>query len=66
MRQISRRNFVKGMGALPLALALPRIAGATEPLLRCDLATSHGREMLAVLAGAIRKCRNTFVAPMPG
>jgi len=55
MRQISRRTFVKGMGALPLALALPRIAGAAEPLLRCDLTTTHGREMLGVLAGAIRK-----------
>ena len=55
MHQISRRSFVKGIGALPFALALPRVAGATDPVLRYDLASPQGRDMLAIYADAVRK-----------
>ena len=52
---ISRRKFVQGVGALPLVLGLPRAARGNEPLVRHDLASPQGREMLAIYAGAIRK-----------
>ena len=55
---ISRRKFVQGVGALPLVLGLPRAARGSEPLVRHDLASPQGREMLAIYAGAIRKMQS--------
>ena len=58
MNHISRRSFVKGIGALPLALGLPRIARGAEPMLRYDIASPQGQEMLAVYAGAIQRMQS--------
>jgi len=62
---ISRRKFVQGVGALPLVLGLPRAARGSEPLVRHDLASPQGREMLAIYAGAVRKMQSrTGVSPL--
>ncbi|MFL6592122.1 MAG: tyrosinase family protein [Luteimonas sp.] len=63
--QISRRTFVQGVGALPLVLGLPRVARGSEPLVRHDLASPQGREMLAIYARAIRKMQSlTTMTPL--
>ncbi|HZH44165.1 MAG TPA: tyrosinase family protein [Lysobacter sp.] len=55
MNTLSRREFVKGLAALPLTLALPQVARAqTPPLIRYDCASPQGLEMLAVYAQAIQ------------
>ena len=53
MTTFSRRQLLKGFAAAPLALALPRVAGAAT-FLRCDIATEGGLRNLEVYANAIR------------
>jgi tyrosinase len=60
MTYISRRNFVKGMGALPLALGLPRVAGADDLLVRHDIASPQGRDMLAIFAAAVTRMQTKY------
>jgi tyrosinase len=55
MTRLSRRNFLKGVGALPLALGLPRSARATELMVRHDVASEQGQQMLAIFAAAVRR-----------
>jgi tyrosinase len=55
---LSRRAFIQGAAALPLTMALPRLARAqTEPLVRYDCASDPGREMLAIYADAVQRMR---------
>ncbi len=65
MTRISRRNFVKGMGALPLALGFPRLAGANDLLVRYDIASPQGRDMLAIFAGAVTKMQTRYLDNNP-
>jgi tyrosinase len=65
MTYISRRNFVKGVGALPLALGLPRIAGAADLLVRYDVASPQGRDMLATFAGAVARMQTRYLDSNP-
>jgi hypothetical protein len=60
MTSISRRSFVKGIGALPLALGLPRIAGANDLLVRYDIASPQGRDMLAIFAAAVTRMQTKY------
>ena len=60
MTDISRRNFVKGIGALPLALGLPRIAGANDLLVRYDIDSPQGRDMLALFAAAVTRMQTKY------
>lgn len=55
MSTVSRRTFVKGMAALPLTLALPRVARGATYLVRYDLASPQGQEMLAIYADGVRR-----------
>ena len=54
MTSISRRSFVKGVAAVPLALWVARNARADGPYIRYDCASPMGQEMLRIYADAIR------------
>ena len=55
MISLSRRKFVQGAAAMPLALWLSRNAFAqSAPIIRYDIATPQGADMLATYANAIR------------
>ncbi|MGN6512097.1 MAG: tyrosinase family protein [Lysobacteraceae bacterium] len=58
MPNITRRTFVQGVAALPLALGAMPLARAGAPYVRYDLASPQGRDMLAVLAGAVRRMQS--------
>jgi tyrosinase len=62
---ISRRSFVKGVGALPLALGLPRIAGASDLLIRYDVASPQGQDMLATFADAVTRMQTRYLDSNP-
>jgi tyrosinase len=54
MGSITRRAFVKGAVALPIAMgAIPKAFGATR--MRYDLASPQGQQMLAIYADAVRQ-----------
>lgn len=53
MMSTSRRNFVRGMATIPLALWVARNVRAGAPLVRYDAASPIGQEMLQIYAGAV-------------
>ena len=53
MSDITRRNLIKGIAATPLVFGFARNARAAT-LLRCDLATPGGLDMLATYANGLR------------
>ncbi|HVI59346.1 MAG TPA: tyrosinase family protein [Luteimonas sp.] len=53
MVSTSRRNFVRGLATIPLALWVARNARADGPLVRYDANSPIGQEMLQVYAGAV-------------
>jgi hypothetical protein len=55
MTSISRRNFVKGIAALPLAMGAARAWGATTLRIRYDIASPEGQQMMAIYADAVRQ-----------
>ena len=55
MSSLSRRKFLQGTAAMPLALWLSRNAFAqSAPFIRYDIASPQGADMLATYANAIR------------
>ena len=57
MTSLSRRNFIRGLAVLPFGVWLARNAHAGTPLVRYDIATPEGQEMLAIFAYAYRHMR---------
>jgi len=58
MGSISRRDFVKGVAALPLAMGVsPKVLGATTLRIRYDIASSGGEQMMALYADAVRQMK---------
>ena len=58
MISLSRRNFIRGSAAMPLALWLTsKGLRASEPLIRYDAASPMGQYMLAIYADAVAKMR---------
>jgi tyrosinase len=56
MGSISRRDFVKGMAALPLAMGVSTKAWAQSTLkIRYDIASPDGQQMMALYADAVRQ-----------
>jgi tyrosinase len=55
MSYLTRRSFIQGIAALPLAAWLSQGARASEPFVRHDLATPQGAAMLQVYAEAVLK-----------
>ncbi len=55
MTVISRRAFVQGLAALPMALSAPRVARAATAYRRYDCASPQGLQMLEVYANAVRQ-----------
>jgi len=56
MGSISRRDFVKGMAALPLAMGVSGKAwGQTTLKIRYDIASPEGQQMMALYADAVRQ-----------
>jgi len=55
MSQLSRRTFIRGISAMPLALWMARHAYAADPVVRYDIASSAGTEMMQVYADAVAK-----------
>jgi tyrosinase len=55
MSYLTRRSFIQGIAALPLAAWLSQGARASEPFVRYDLATPQGAAMLQVYAEAVLK-----------
>ena len=53
MSYLSRRTFIRGVAAMPLALWLARNANADVPAIRYDIATPQGAAMLQVYASAV-------------
>jgi hypothetical protein len=51
---LSRRSFVKGVAAVPLALWVARNARADGPFIRYDIASPMGQQMLQVYADTVR------------
>jgi len=56
MGSISRRDFVKGVAGLPLAMGVSsKVLAATTPRIRYDIASSGGEQMMALYADAVRQ-----------
>ena len=53
MSYLTRRCFIQGIAALPLATWLSQGARASEPFVRYDIATPQGAAMLQVYASAV-------------
>jgi hypothetical protein len=51
---ISRRTFIKGIAATPLLLGAPAWVRGADPLVRYDIASAQGMQMLAIYANAVR------------
>lgn len=54
MISISRRNLLKATIAVPVAMTLPSDAFANTIVVRHDISTPQGLDMLAIYAGAVR------------
>ena len=52
---VSRRNVLKGVAAMPIALGLTPLARATDLMVRYDIASPQGQQMLAIYADAVRQ-----------
>ena len=52
---ISRRSFVKGLAASPLFLGAPLLVRGAGPLVRYEITTAQGMQMMAIYADAVRK-----------
>jgi hypothetical protein len=58
MGSISRRDFVKGVAALPLAMGVSGKAWGTTTLkIRYDIASPDGQQMMALYADAVRQMK---------
>ncbi|WP_257389407.1 tyrosinase family protein, partial [Tahibacter caeni] len=57
MTTLSRRDFVRGVAAIPLSLWLVNRAGAAKPRVRYDARSSQGQEMLKIYAAAVKTMR---------
>ena len=55
MGNLSRRNFLRGAAAMPLALWAARHASASDPAIRYDIASPEGAAMLQVYADSVAK-----------
>ncbi|UXI68057.1 tyrosinase family protein [Tahibacter amnicola] len=55
MTSNSRRNFVRSLASVPLALWVSRFASAADPLVRYDCRSTKGQEMLRIYADTVRK-----------
>ena len=55
MSHLSRRTFLRGAAAMPLALWAARHANASDPVIRYDIASPEGAAMLDVYADAVAK-----------
>ena len=55
MNHLSRRTFLRGAAAMPLALWAARYAHAVDPVIRYDIATPQGAAMLDVYADAVAR-----------
>ena len=65
MTHVSRRTFIQSLAALPLALAVPRLARAGDLMVRYDLASPQGQEMLAVFAHAVHRMETKYKDTSP-
>lgn len=54
MSTISRRDFVRGVAAIPLSLWLVKRGYAQKPRVRYDARSATGQEMLKIYAGAVK------------
>jgi hypothetical protein len=54
MSTISRRDFVRGVAAIPLSLWLINRGYAQKPRVRYDARSATGQEMLKIYAGAVK------------
>src|SRR6476619_3936964 len=52
---VSRRNLLKGFAAMPIAMGLTPLARATDLMVRYDIASPQGQQMLAIYADAVRQ-----------
>jgi hypothetical protein len=57
MSSITRRSFVKGLAALPLAMSIPRLASGATLRIRYDIASPEGEQMLALYADAVARMK---------
>lgn len=55
MSHLSRRTFLRGAAAMPLALWAARHANAADPVIRYDIASPQGAAMLDVYADAVAR-----------
>ena len=55
MSHLSRRTFLRGAAAMPLALWAARHANAADPVIRYDIASRSGAAMLDVYADAVAR-----------
>jgi hypothetical protein len=55
MSQVSRRIFLKGAAAMPLAMWVARYANAANPVVRYDISSPGGAAMMEVYADAVRQ-----------
>ncbi len=55
MISVSRRNVLKGFAAMPIALGMTPLARATDLMVRYDIASPQGQQMLAIYADAVRQ-----------
>lgn len=55
MSNLSRRTFLRGAAAMPLALWAARHANAADPAIRYDIASPEGAAMLQVYANAVTR-----------
>jgi len=55
MKNLTRRTFLRGAAAMPLALWAARYASASDPAIRYDIATPEGAAMLQVYASAVSR-----------
>lgn len=57
MTSITRRRFVQGVAALPLIAGAPWSAMAGDPMIRYDIASEQGQQMLALYADAVARMK---------
>ena len=54
-QSISRRSFVKGLAAAPLFVGVPSLLRGAGPLVRYEITSAQGMQMMAIYADAVRK-----------